>query len=92
LLAAARDAFTFGLQLTAGLSAVVAAAMAVAATVLLRTVPVTAKAEPPEQPPAPAERAPTSFEDSFQLIRSGSGCVACPPGERSHADLKAPER
>jgi MFS transporter, DHA2 family, multidrug resistance protein len=92
LLAAARDAFTFGLQLTAGLSAVVAAVMAVVATVLLRTVPVTAKAEPPEQPPAPAERAPTSFEDSFQLIRSGSGCVACPPGERSHADLKAPER
>jgi DHA2 family multidrug resistance protein-like MFS transporter len=92
LLAAARDAFTFGLQLTAGLSAVVAAAMAVAATVLLRTVPVTAKAEPAEQPPAPAERAPTSFEDSFQLIRSGSGCVACPPGERSHADVKAAER
>jgi DHA2 family multidrug resistance protein-like MFS transporter len=92
LLAAARDAFTFGLQLTAGLSAVVAAAMAVAATILLRAVPVTAQAEPAEQPPAPAEPAPTSFEDSFQLIRSGSGCVACPPGDRGHADPKAAER
>jgi MFS transporter, DHA2 family, multidrug resistance protein len=92
LLAAARDAFTFGLQLTAGLSAVVAAAMAVAATILLRDVPVTAQAEPTEQPPAPAEPAPTSFEDSFQLIRSGSGCVACPPGDRGHADPKAAER
>jgi DHA2 family multidrug resistance protein-like MFS transporter len=92
LLAAARDAFTFGLQLTAGLSAVVAAAMAVAATVLLRDVPVPAQTEPAEQPPAPAEPAPTSFEDSFQLIRSGSGCVACPPGDRGHADPKTAER
>ena len=92
LLAAARDAFTFGLQLTAGLSAVVAAAMAVAATILLRAVPVTAQAEPAEQPPTPAEPAPTSFEDSFQLIRSGSGCVACPPGDRGHADPKSAER
>jgi MFS transporter, DHA2 family, multidrug resistance protein len=92
LLAAARDAFTFGLQLTAGLSAVVAAAMAAAATVLLRAVPVTAQAEPAEQPPAPAEPAPTSFEDSFQLIRSGAGCVACPPGDRGHADPKTAER
>jgi hypothetical protein len=92
LLTAARDAFTFGLQLTAGLSAVVAAAMAVAATILLRDVPVTAQADPTEQPPAPAEPAPTSFEDSFQLIRSGSGCVACPPGDRGHADPKAAER
>jgi MFS transporter, DHA2 family, multidrug resistance protein len=93
LLAAARDAFTFGLQLTAGLSAVVAAAMAVASTILLRAVPVTAQAEPAEQPPAPpAEPAPTSFQDSFQLIRSGSGCVACPPGDRVPADPKAAER
>jgi MFS transporter, DHA2 family, multidrug resistance protein len=92
LLATARDAFTFGLQLTAGLSAVVAAAMAAAATVLLRAVPVTAQAEPAEQPPAPAEPAPTSFEDSFQLIRSGAGCVACPPGDRGHADPKTAER
>jgi DHA2 family multidrug resistance protein-like MFS transporter len=91
LLVAAQDAFTFGLQLTAGLSAVVAAAMAVAATILLRAVPVTAQAEPAEQAPAPAEPAPTSFEDSFQLIRSGAGCVACPPGDRGHADAKAAE-
>ena len=92
LLVAARDAFTFGLQLTAGLSAVVAAAMAVAATILLRDVPVTAQAESTEQPPAPAEPSPTSFEDSFQLIRSGSGCMACPPGDRGHADPKSAER
>jgi MFS transporter, DHA2 family, multidrug resistance protein len=92
LLAAARDAFTFGLQLTAGLSAVVAAGTAVAATVLLRAVPVTAQAEPAEQPPAPAEPAPTSFEDSFQLIRSGSGCMACPPGDRGPAEPQAAER
>jgi hypothetical protein len=64
----------------------------VAATVLLRAVPVTAQAEPAEQPPAPAEPAPTSFEDSFQLIRSGSGCMACPPGDRGPAEPQAAER
>jgi DHA2 family multidrug resistance protein-like MFS transporter len=77
LLAAARDAFTQGMRLTVILSAVVAAGIAVLATVMLRTVPVTAQAEP---------AAPPVEIEPVQVIRSGSGCVVC-PGERLSSNL-----
>jgi MFS transporter, DHA2 family, multidrug resistance protein len=94
LLAAARQAFTQGLQLTAGLSAVVAVGIAVLATVLLRAVPASSQAEPAQQPAtatAPAAvaqpaAAPKPAEQPVQLIRVGSGCLAC-PGERTLSDV-----
>jgi hypothetical protein len=79
VLAAAREAFVQGLQLTAALSAAVAVATAVMATVLLRSVPAGTQAE---QRASAAEPGPVILgEDAFQVIRSGSGCMAC-PGER----------
>jgi DHA2 family multidrug resistance protein-like MFS transporter len=79
LLAASREAFTTGLQVTAGISAVVAVGIAVLATVMLREVPPTAGAEPAEQPAAAVEpRRAAQPEEPVQLIRSGGGCVACP--------------
>ena len=89
VLAAAQDAFVQGLQLTAALSAAVAVATAVMATVLLRSVPAGTQAEQPApaaepagQPAPAAEPRPIILgEDAFQVIRSGSGCMAC-PGER----------
>jgi DHA2 family multidrug resistance protein-like MFS transporter len=94
LLAAAREAFIQGLQLTAGLSAAIAVGMAVVATVLLRDVPASSQAAPAEQPAEPeaadtATRPFTMPEEGIQLIRSGSGCVAC-PGERRPADSHTP--
>jgi DHA2 family multidrug resistance protein-like MFS transporter len=94
LLTAAREAFIQGLQLTAGLSAAIAVGMAVVATVLLRDVPASSQAAPAEQPaePAPADTATRPFtmpEEGIQVIRSGSGCVAC-PGERRPADSHTP--
>jgi DHA2 family multidrug resistance protein-like MFS transporter len=89
LLAAAREAFTLGLQLTALLSAVVAVGIAVLATVLLRAVPASSQAEPAEQPAtAPPEPAAQPKEaEPVQLIRVGSGCLAC-PGERRLSDVQ----
>jgi MFS transporter, DHA2 family, multidrug resistance protein len=88
LLAAAREAFTVGLQLTAALSAAVAVAIAVLATVLLRAVPASSQAEPGEQPAtAPEPVAVAQPEEAIQLIRSGSGCLAC-PGERRLSDVQ----
>jgi MFS transporter, DHA2 family, multidrug resistance protein len=89
VLAAAREAFVQGLQLTAALSAAVAVATAVMATVLLRSVPAGAQAERPAPAPEPAGQPASATEpgpiivgeDAFQVIRSGSGCMAC-PGER----------
>jgi MFS transporter, DHA2 family, multidrug resistance protein len=88
LLAAARQAFTQGMQLTVLLSAVVAVGIAVLATVLLRAVPTTAQAEPSEEP-APEPVAVAQPEESFQLIRVGSGCLACPPGEGTRSDIQS---
>jgi MFS transporter, DHA2 family, multidrug resistance protein len=92
VMAAAREAFTQGMRLTVILSALVAAGIAVLATVLLRAVPATAQAEA-EQPPAAAEPAkaepwrPQPVQpEPVQLIRSGAGCVAC-PGERLPTEL-----
>jgi DHA2 family multidrug resistance protein-like MFS transporter len=108
LLDVAQDAFTFGLQLTAGLSAAVAVGIAALATVMLRQVPaaadVEAAAEPAPAEPAPAELVPEPVpvpvpagvaqperrfqvvpEENFQVIRSGSGCMACPPEPRPSA-------
>jgi MFS transporter, DHA2 family, multidrug resistance protein len=108
LLDVAQDAFTFGLQLTAGLSAAVAVGIAALATVMLRHVPaaadVEAAAEPAPAEPAPAELVPEPVpvpvpagvaqperrfqvvpEENFQVIRSGSGCMACPPEPRPSA-------
>ncbi len=99
LLAAARQAFTQGLQLTAGLSAAVAVGIAVLATVLLRAVPAGSQAEPAQQPatatqhvaaPKPDEAvqpaAVAQPAEAVQLIRVGSGCLAC-PGERTLTDV-----
>jgi DHA2 family multidrug resistance protein-like MFS transporter len=78
---AAQEAFVQGMQLTVSLSATVAVVVAVMATVLLREVPVIAEAEPGEPPPAPPEPeiAAQPEEQSIQIIRVGSGCMACPP-------------
>jgi DHA2 family multidrug resistance protein-like MFS transporter len=85
LLVAARDSFIQGLRLTAALSAVLAVGIAVLATVLLRAVRPSGQAEPAEQPAEPApDTAPRPFvmpEEGIQIIRSGSGCQVCPPGE-----------
>jgi MFS transporter, DHA2 family, multidrug resistance protein len=89
LLAAAREAFTLGLQLTALLSAVVAVGIAVLATVLLRAVPASSQAEPAQQPAAapPEPAAQPKEAEPVQLIRVGSGCLAC-PGERRLSDVQ----
>jgi MFS transporter, DHA2 family, multidrug resistance protein len=92
LLAVAQAAFVRGMQLTVSLSAAVAVVVAVAATVLLRAVPVTAQAEPSEQPAAEpvavAEPEPQPQpEPAIQIIRVGSGCMAC-PGERQPPDAQ----
>jgi MFS transporter, DHA2 family, multidrug resistance protein len=82
VLAAAREAFIQGMQLTVTLSAVVAVGIAVLATVLLRAVPVTAQAEAGEQPAVPPEpevAARPEEPEPIQIIRVGSGCIACPP-------------
>jgi hypothetical protein len=80
VLDAAREAFLHGMQLTVTLSAVAAVGIAVMATVLLRSVPVAAQAEAGEQPPAPPEPqvATQPEEQPIQIIRVGSGCMACP--------------
>jgi DHA2 family multidrug resistance protein-like MFS transporter len=91
LLAAARQAFTTGLQVTAVISAAVAAGIAVLATVLLRGVRGTSQAAPAQQP-ATATRPGTAAQPSepgppreaIQLIRTGGGCAAC-PGEHEPA-------
>jgi DHA2 family multidrug resistance protein-like MFS transporter len=90
LLDAARGAFTQGMQLTVTLSAVVAVGIAVLATVLLRAVPVTAQAEAGEQPAAPPEPAVVAQREEpepVQIIRVGSGCIACPP-ERQPSEVQ----
>ena len=81
LLATAREAFTTGLQVTAGISAAIAVGAAVLATVALRGVPTTSQAEPAEPPAAAPEPEPepiTQSRERRQLVRSGGGCVACP--------------
>jgi len=94
LLAASREAFTTGLQVTAGISAVVAVGIAVLATVMLRDVPSTSEAalaEPPGRAsePEPAPRRAAQPEEPVQLIRSGGGCVAC-PGEHGPSSGQLP--
>jgi DHA2 family multidrug resistance protein-like MFS transporter len=91
LLDAARGAFVQGMQLTVTLSAVVAVGIAALATVLLRAVPVSAQAEPGEQPAAPPEPevvAQPEEPEPIQIIRVGSGCIACPPGERQPSEVQ----
>jgi hypothetical protein len=84
LLAASREAFTAGLQVTAGISALVAVGMAVVATVMLRGVPTTseaaaaAAAEPPAVPVEARRVGRPEEPEPVQLIRTGGGCVACP--------------
>jgi MFS transporter, DHA2 family, multidrug resistance protein len=91
LQAAARQAFTQGMQLSVTLSAAVAAAIAVLATVLLRAVPATAQAQPDQPPTTTAEPVPVEPqpppEPAIQVIRVGSGCLAC-PGERTLSDAQ----
>jgi MFS transporter, DHA2 family, multidrug resistance protein len=89
LLEAAQQAFVRGMQLTVSLSATVAVVVAVMATVLLRGVPVPAQ-EAGEQPPAPPEpeAAAQPEEQPIQIIRVGSGCMACPPGERQPSEVQ----
>jgi MFS transporter, DHA2 family, multidrug resistance protein len=85
LLAAAREAFTTGLQVTAGISAAIAVGIAVLATVMLPKHATTSQAEPAEPPapapeptPKPKPRRAARPEEPRQLIRTGGGCVACP--------------
>ena len=87
LVEVAREAFVQGMQLTVTLSAAVAVGVAVMAAVLLRGVPAGAEAEPDQQPaPEPVAATPPEPEPqpepAIQIIRAGSGCLAC-PGERS---------
>jgi DHA2 family multidrug resistance protein-like MFS transporter len=89
LMAAAREAFTMGLQVTAAISAVIALGIAVLATVLLRAVRASSQAEPVEQPVTALEPAVAlQPEEPVQLIRTGGGCVACPPSERTLSDIQ----
>src|SRR6266540_1532533 len=85
LLAAAREAFTSGLQVAAAISAAVAVGAAVLATVTLRAVRASSQtqAEPGEQQPATAAEPAAAA----QLVRTGGGCVAC-PAERRHPDVQ----
>jgi MFS transporter, DHA2 family, multidrug resistance protein len=79
LVEAAQAAFVRGMQLTVSLSATVAVVVAVMATVLLRAVPVPAQAEPGQQPAAPPQPQVAALpEEPIQIIRVGSGCMACP--------------
>jgi DHA2 family multidrug resistance protein-like MFS transporter len=87
LLATAREAFTTGLQVAAGISAVVAIGIAVLATVMLRGVPRTSEAGAAEQPAAPDPGRRTKREEPAQLIRTGGGCVACPGDHESGRQL-----
>jgi hypothetical protein len=98
LITAAREAFTQGMQFAVVLSAVVAAGIAILSTVLLRAVPAGSQAEAGEQPapepvPVPVAAPEEAFqaipEESFQVIRVGSGCLACPPGERRPSDVES---
>jgi MFS transporter, DHA2 family, multidrug resistance protein len=85
LMAAAREAFTMGLHVTAAISAVIAVGIAVLATVLLRPVRASSQ-EAPVEPPATAPEPAVAVhpeEQSVQVIRAGGGCFACPPGDRS---------
>jgi MFS transporter, DHA2 family, multidrug resistance protein len=87
---AAREAFTQGMQFTVTLSAVVAVGIAVLATALLRAVPATAQAEPGEQPATPTTPqvlAQPEEPEPIQIIRVGSGCLAC-PGERQPSEIQ----
>jgi MFS transporter, DHA2 family, multidrug resistance protein len=82
LLASARQAFTTGLQVTSALSAAVATGIAVLATLMLRDVRSAAEAAPGERSAIAAEPVTIAQpEEPIQLIRSGGGCVACPPAE-----------
>jgi hypothetical protein len=55
-------------------------------------VPAGAEAETGEQPAPAAEPAPFVLpEDAFQVIRSGSGCMAC-PGESRLEDAHGAQR
>jgi MFS transporter, DHA2 family, multidrug resistance protein len=85
LITAAREAFTIGLQVTAAISAVIAVGIAVLATVLLRAVRAGSQEEPVGPPATVPEPAVASQpeEQSVQVIRTGGGCFACPPGDRS---------
>ena len=89
LLDAAREAFVQGMRLSVTLSAVGAVGIAVLATVLLRAVPVAAQAGAGEQPAAPPEPevAAQLEEQPMQIIRVGSGCLAC-PGERQPSEVQ----
>jgi DHA2 family multidrug resistance protein-like MFS transporter len=81
LLASARDAFTTGLQVTAAISAAVAVGIAVLATVGLRRVGGASEASAGEQLAIVTEPVTIAeAEEPVQLVRSGGGCVACPPG------------
>jgi MFS transporter, DHA2 family, multidrug resistance protein len=88
LIATAREAFTTGMQATAAITAVIAIGFAVLATVLLRAVrpssEAASEAAPAEQPPAaPKPAVALQPEESVQVIRTGGGCFACPPADRS---------
>ena len=89
LLDAAQEAFVRGMWLTVTLSAVLAVVVAVMATVLLWAVPATAQAEAEQPPAAPPEpvAAVQPEEQSIQIIRVGSGCLAC-PGERTPSEIQ----
>jgi DHA2 family multidrug resistance protein-like MFS transporter len=88
LLDAAREAFIRGMHIAVTLSALVAACVAVLATVLLRAVPAPAQAEAGEPPATPPEsEVVTEPEESIQIIRVGSGCLAC-PGEHQPAEVE----
>jgi MFS transporter, DHA2 family, multidrug resistance protein len=92
LLAAAQEAFVRGMQLTVSLSATLAVVVAVMATILLHAVPVPTQPQPEaeaDQPPAvpPRPQAAPAEEQPIQIIRVGSGCMAC-PAERTLSDVQ----
>ena len=85
---AAREGFIQGMQFTVTLSAVAAACIAVVATVLLWAVPTPPQAEAGRQPAtSPEPVVVTEPEEPIQIIRVGSGCLAC-PGERLPSEVE----
>ena len=77
---AACEGFIQGMQFTVTLSAVAAACISVLATVLLRAVPAPAQAGAGKQPATPPRSEVITEGEPVQVIRAGSGCLACPGG------------
>src|SRR5262249_48794328 len=78
--AAAREGLSQGLQFPVALTAAAAACIAVLATAVPRAVPAPAQAGAGKQPATPPRSEVITEGEPVQVIRAGSGCLACPGG------------